>query len=109
MPAPRRGNNGNHRPLSDRALRDLSVLDMVEAAAEMVAIDTDHQAITHLQARVARRERKVNTLVHRAHMRMTLAQAREDNGPAPTPLADVIAFPARRTPQPPTAPMAVAA
>lgn len=96
------------RPLTPRALRELATLDLVDQSHLLVeapaALDAIERTVAHLRRRIG----AAATHGHRAHLRVVQAQAREDDTVA-TPLAEVLQLPERRTPEPPSAPFAVAA
>lgn len=91
----RRGNNGNHRPLTPQGLHDLGMLDLAEAAAQ-------HQAAQQALAHAFRRSADAGAHLQRAYTRIATAWAKDHGDDDPTPLADIIPFPAQhgRGPEP---------
>lgn len=104
MPQPK-GSNG----VSIRAQREFALLELVDATDDHIGVALALDAIERAVAHARRRLGAANKRTAGAYDYIAVAQAREDNGPTPTPLADVVQFPARRRPQPPTAPAKTAA
>ena len=104
MPQPK-GSNG----ISVRAQREHALLELVDATHDHIGVSMALDAVDRAVAHARRRLGAANKHTAGAYDYSAVAQAREDNGPAPTPLAQVIQFPTRRRPQPPSAPIAAVA
>lgn len=92
-----------------RTHREHALLELIDATDDHIVVAQALDAIERAVAHARRRLGAANKRVAGAYDHSATAQAREDDGPAPTPLAQVIQFPTRRRPVPPLTPIAVAA
>lgn len=83
-----KGSNGP----TPRTIHELGLLDLTEAAAES-------QAAMRALAHAFRRFDDAHSHMARAYARITQGWAREHGEAEPTPLAEVIPFPAGRAPK----------
>jgi len=104
MPQPK-GSNGQ----TPRTKRELAALELIDQADDHGEVFAALAAVDRATAHARRRIGAAQKRTVKAYTLVTTAQADEDNGPEPTPLAEIIQFPGRRRPQPPTAPMAAVA
>lgn len=98
MPQPK-GSNGP----TPRTMRELAALDLIDQHHDLIEVHNALQVVERTAAHCRRRLGTIAARGARAHDQIATAQARED-GTTATPMAQIIAFPARRGPEPPTAP-----
>lgn len=100
-----KGSNGP----TPRTMREYAVLDLIDQHHDIAEVFNALHVVEQTAAHCRRRMGTIAGRGARAHDQIANAQAHED-GTTATPMAQIIQFPARRNPEPPTAPQqAVAA
>lgn len=95
MPHPK-GSNGQ----TPRTKRELAALELIDQTDDHGAIENALDAIVVAVAHARRRIGTAQKRTATAYSLVTTAQADEDGGPTPTPLAEIVPFPAHRGPEP---------